>query len=159
MRTRLNDEFTARHQAADQLQQERDFSATLINSANMVICCMEPDLNIASINPAAILLTGYHHQELLQHNWLDLFVSKEQRDELAATLADQGALEDRGRSPCTTSRATSWYCSGPSPFYEGPNLKYLIGFGYDITPSKRWSGRSPCSTSSWKARWRNAPAA
>ena len=59
MRTRLNDEFTARHQAADQLQQERDFSATLINSANMVICCMEPDLNIASINPAAILLTGY----------------------------------------------------------------------------------------------------
>ena len=69
-------EFTARHQAADQLQQERDFLRHLINSANMVICCMEPDLNIASINPAAILLTGYHHQELLQHNWLDLFVSK-----------------------------------------------------------------------------------
>ncbi|MDT9091250.1 hypothetical protein, partial [Escherichia coli] len=34
MRTRLNDEFAARHQAAEQLQQERDFSATLINSAN-----------------------------------------------------------------------------------------------------------------------------
>ncbi len=95
MRTRLNDEFTARHQAADQLQQERDFSATLINSANMVICCMEPDLNIASINPAAILLTGYHHEELLQHNWLDLFVSQEQRAELAAILSDQGSLDDR----------------------------------------------------------------
>lgn len=72
-----------------------DFSATLINSANMVICCMEPDLNIASINPAAILLTGYHHEELLQHNWLDLFVSQEQRAELAAILSDQGSLDDR----------------------------------------------------------------
>jgi PAS domain S-box-containing protein len=159
MRTRLNDEFTARHQAADQLQQERDFSATLINSANMVICCMEPDLNIASINPAAILLTGYHHQELLQHNWLDLFVSKEQRDELAATLAEQGALEDREitmHDQQGNELVLQWTFA---PFYEGPNLKYLIGFGYDITPSRRWSGRSPCSTSSWKARWRNVPAA
>ncbi|RWT05844.1 ATP-binding protein [Aeromonas caviae] len=137
MRTRLNDEFTARHQAADQLQQERDFSATLINSANMVICCMEPDLNIASINPAAILLTGYHHQELLQHNWLDLFVSKEQRDELAATLADQGALEDREitmHDQQGNELVLQWTFA---PFYEGPNLKYLIGFGYDITPLKK----------------------
>ncbi|AUT42670.1 ATP-binding protein [Aeromonas sp. ASNIH5] len=136
MRTRLNDEFTARHQAADQLQQER-FSATLINSANMVICCMEPDLNIASINPAAILLTGYHHQELLQHNWLDLFVSKEQRDELAATLADQGALEDREitmHDQQGNELVLQWTFA---PFYEGPNLKYLIGFGYDITPLKK----------------------
>lgn len=137
MRTRLNDEFTARHQAADQLQQERDFSATLINSANMVICCMEPDLNIASINPAAILLTGYHHQELLQHNWLDLFVSKEQRDELAATLAEQGALEDREitmHDQQGNELVLQWTFA---PFYEGPNLKYLIGFGYDITPLKK----------------------
>ncbi len=137
MRTRLNDEFTARHQAADQLQQERDFSATLINSANMVICCMEPDLNIASINPAAILLTGYHHEELLQHNWLDLFVSQEQRDELAAILTEQGALEDREitmHDQQGNELVLQWTFA---PFYEGPNLKYLIGFGYDITPLKK----------------------
>lgn len=119
------------------MQQERDFSATLINSANMVICCMEPNLNIASINPAAILLTGYHHQELLQHNWLDLFVSKEQRDELAATLADQGALEDREitmHDQQGNELVLQWTFA---PFYEGHNLKYLIGFGYDITPLKK----------------------
>jgi len=137
MRTRLNDEFTARHQAADQLQQERDFSATLINSANMVICCMEPDLNIASINPAAILLTGYHHEELLQHNWLDLFVSQEQRAELAAILSDQGSLDDREiimHDQQGHELVLQWTFA---PFYEGPNLKYLIGFGYDITRLKK----------------------
>ncbi|WP_174704170.1 ATP-binding protein [Aeromonas dhakensis] len=137
MRTRLLDEFAARHQAAEQLQQERDFSATLINSANMVICCMEPDLNIASINPAAILLTGYHQQEILQHNWLDLFVSKEQRDQLAATLADHGAIEDKEvmmHDQQGHELVLQWTFA---PFYEGPNLKYLIGFGYDITRLKK----------------------
>ncbi|AHV37268.1 ATP-binding protein [Aeromonas dhakensis] len=137
MRTRLLDEFAARHQAAEQLQQERDFSATLINSANMVICCMEPDLNIASINPAAILLTGYHQQEILQHNWLDLFVSKEQRDQLAATLADHGSIEDKEvmmHDQQGHELVLQWTFA---PFYEGPNLKYLIGFGYDITRLKK----------------------
>ncbi|HDX8378446.1 TPA: PAS domain S-box protein [Aeromonas salmonicida] len=137
MRTRLNDEFAARHQAAEQLQQERDFSATLINSANMVICCMEPDLNIASINPAAILLTGYHQQEILQHNWLDLFVSQEQREELTLALADHGAIEDKEvimHDQQGHELVLQWTFA---PFYEGPNLKYLIGFGYDITRLKK----------------------
>ncbi|ATP07290.1 sensor histidine kinase [Aeromonas salmonicida subsp. pectinolytica 34mel] len=137
MRARLNDEFAARHQAAEQLQQDRDFSATLINSANMVICCMEPDLNIASINPAAILLTGYHQQEILQHNWLDLFVSQEQREDLTLTLADHGAIEDKEvimHDQQGHELVLQWTFA---PFYEGPNLKYLIGFGYDITRLKK----------------------
>ncbi|PRM86870.1 histidine kinase, partial [Aliarcobacter cryaerophilus] len=137
MRARLNDEFAARHQAAEQLQQERDFSATLINSANMVICCMEPDLNIASINPAAILLTGYHQQEILQHNWLELFVSQEQREDLTLTLADHGAIEDKEvimHDQQGNELVLQWTFA---PLYEGPTLKYLIGFGYDITRLKK----------------------
>jgi PAS domain S-box-containing protein len=137
MRTRLNDEFAARHQAAEQLQQERDFSATLINSANMLICCMEPNLTIASINPAAILLTGYHQQEILQHSWLDLFVSQEQREELALILADHGSIEDKEvimHDQQGHELVLQWTFA---PFYEGINLKYLIGFGYDITRLKK----------------------
>ena len=136
MRTRLRDELVARHQAAEQLQQERDFSATLINSANMVICCMEPDLTIASINPAAILLTGYHQQELLQHNWLDLFVSPTQREELNNILAAEGLLADQEvimHDQQAHELVLQWTFV---PFYDGPNLKYQIGFGYDITQLK-----------------------
>ncbi len=159
MRTRLNDEFAARHQAAEQLQQERDFSATLINSANMVICCMEPDLNIASINPAAILLTGYHQQEILQHNWLDLFVSKAQRDELAATLADHGSIEDKEvimHDQQGHELVLQWTFA---PFYEGPNLKYLIGFGYDITRLKKVEREIIQLNEQLEGRWWSAPAA
>ncbi|KIQ78467.1 ATP-binding protein [Aeromonas sp. L_1B5_3] len=137
MRTRLRDELLARHQAVEQLQQERDFSATLINSANMVICCMEPDLTIASINPAAILLTGYHQQELLQHNWLDLFVSNAQRQELSNILSAEGSLADKVvimHDQQAHELVLQWTFV---PFYEGPNLKYQIGFGYDITKVER----------------------
>ncbi|MBL0612155.1 PAS domain S-box protein [Aeromonas jandaei] len=137
MRTRLRDELLARHQAVEQLQQERDFSATLINSANMVICCMEPDLTIASINPAAILLTGYHQQELLQHNWLDLFVSNTQRQELSNILSAEGSLADKVvimHDQQAHELVLQWTFV---PFYEGPNLKYQIGFGYDITQLKK----------------------
>ncbi|WP_033138530.1 ATP-binding protein [Aeromonas finlandensis] len=137
MRTRLRDELLARHQAVEQLQQERDFSATLINSANMVICCMEPDLTIASINPAAILLTGYHQQELLQHNWLDLFVSPSQRQEVSDILSTDGSLADKVvimHDQQTHELVLQWTFV---PFYEGPNLKYQIGFGYDITQLKK----------------------
>ncbi|WP_429140358.1 ATP-binding protein [Aeromonas allosaccharophila] len=137
MRTRLRDELVARHQAAEQLQQERDFSATQINSANMVICCMEPDLTIASINPAAILLTGYHQQELLQHNWLDLFVSPTQREELNNILAAEGSLADQEvimHDQQAHELVLQWTFV---PFYDGPNLKYQIGFGYDITQLKK----------------------
>ncbi|MGL5522510.1 MAG: ATP-binding protein [Aeromonas veronii] len=137
MRTRLRDELVARHQAVEQLQQERDFSATLINSANMVICCMEPDLTIASINPAAILLTGYHHQELLQHNWLDLFVSPAQREELNDILAAEGSLADKEvimHDQQAHELVLQWTFVS---FYDGPNLKYQIGFGYDITQLKK----------------------
>ncbi|MCE9952311.1 ATP-binding protein [Aeromonas allosaccharophila] len=137
MRTRLRDELVARHQAAEQLQQERDFSATLINSANMVICCMEPDLTIASINPAAILLTGYHQQELLLHNWLDLFVSPTQREELNNILAAEGSLADQEvimHDQQAHELVLQWTFV---PFYDGPNLKYQIGFGYDITQLKK----------------------
>ncbi|MGU5636512.1 ATP-binding protein [Aeromonas veronii] len=137
MRTRLRDELVARHQAVEQLQKERDFSATLINSANMVICCMEPDLTIASINPAAILLTGYHQQELLQHNWLDLFVSPAQREELNDILAAEGSLADKEvimHDQQAHELVLQWTFV---PFYDGPNLKYQIGFGYDITQLKK----------------------
>jgi PAS domain S-box-containing protein len=136
MGSRLQDELMARHQSAEQLQQERDFSATLINSANMVICCLDPDLTIASVNPAAILLTGYHQQEIQGHNWLELFVDEAQRDPIRARIAAQEKIEDEEllmRDQDGGELTLQWTFA---PFYEGEALKYLIGFGYDITRLK-----------------------
>ncbi|MFM4944566.1 ATP-binding protein [Aeromonas bivalvium] len=137
MRSRLQDEFMARHRSAEQLQQERDFSATLINSANMIICCLEPDLTIASVNPAAVLLTGYHQQEIQGRNWLSLFVEEAQRDPIQARIARQEKIEDEELTMFDQDGGELTLQWTFAPFYEGENLKYLIGFGYDITRLKR----------------------
>ncbi|MGY3870103.1 ATP-binding protein [Aeromonas crassostreae] len=137
MRSRLQDELMARHQSAVQLQQERDFSATLINSANMIICCLEPDLTIASVNPAAVLLTGYHQLEIQGLNWLTLFVEEAQRDPIQARIARQEKIEDEELTMFDQDGGELTLQWTFAPFYEGEDLKYLIGFGYDITRLKR----------------------
>lgn len=137
MRTRLSDEFSARQQALEQLQQERDFSATLINSSNVLICCLEPDLSIASINPAAILLTGYVQHEILGQRWDDIFVNRQQRDQLAASLQEHRPHEEIEVPMLDQQGHELVLLWSFAPFYEGPDLKYLIGFGYDITKIKQ----------------------
>ncbi|WP_108652621.1 ATP-binding protein [Dongshaea marina] len=137
MRTTIQVELEARQKAVEQLQQERDFSATIINSSNLVISCLEPDLSIASINPAAVLLTGYLKEEMLSKNWLDLFVTKEMRDELAVELENMSVIEDREIVMLDQQGAELILEWTFVPFHENNELKYLIGFGYDITPLKR----------------------
>ncbi|MFR9721418.1 ATP-binding protein [Aeromonas diversa] len=137
MRARLGNEFNARQQALEQLQQERDFSATLINSSNVLICCLEPNLAIASINPAATLLTGYVENEILTKNWLDLFVNPQQRESVAERLEHLGMVEELEVHMQDQQDHELILLWSFVPFYEGPELKYLIGFGYDITKLKQ----------------------
>ena len=75
MRISLADEFASRQLMTEKLQQERDFSTTLINSSNLVICCLDTQLRIVTVNPAAVLLTGYVQQEMLGLPWPERFVS------------------------------------------------------------------------------------
>ena len=137
MRLSLADEFASRQMMTEKLQQERDFSTTLINSSTLVICCLDTELNIVTVNPAAILLTGYTQQEMLGQSWLECFVSPDERELLTNELEQAGVLEHR--------EVTSQDQQGEElilqwsfvPFYEGADLKYRIAFGYDITPLKR----------------------
>ena len=137
MRRRFGEELQARQQMLEQLQQERDFSATLVNSSNVLICCLEPNLSLASINPAAILLTGYAQHEMQGKNWLDLFVSPAQRASIAEQLDHLGFVDELEIHMIDQQHHELTLLWTFVPFYDGPELKYLIGFGYDITKLKR----------------------
>ena len=137
MRMSLANEFASRQLMTEKLQQERDFSTTLINSSTLVICCLDTDLKIVTVNPAAILLTGYAQQEMLGQPWLERFVSPDERAQLAEELDQAGMLENRevrSQDQQGEELILQWNFV---PFYEGPDLKYRIAFGYDITPLKR----------------------
>lgn len=137
MQKRIVSELTDKKRAIEALQQERDFSATIINSSSTVICCLDNDLKIATINPAAVILTGYSQEELHKKNWLDIFVLDDHKQEMLTKLENNEAIhsiEIDMHDQMGEKNTLLWTFSA---FYEGMNIKYLIGFGHDITPQKQ----------------------
>ena len=137
MQKRIVAELTDKEIAINELQQERDFSATIINSSSTVICCLNSDLKIVTINPAAVILTGYSQEELKQKNWLDIFVLENERTKLQERLSENEPLlsvEIEMHDQMAEVNTLLWTFSA---FYEGMEIKYLIGFGHDITPQKQ----------------------
>ena len=137
MQKRIFTELTDKERVIGELQQERDFSATIINASSTVICCLDRDFRIATINPAAVILTGYSQEELIKENWLDTFVLPERREELLEKLVHNDsihAIEIEMHDQTGEVNILLWTFSA---FYEGMKIKYLIGFGQDITDQKQ----------------------
>ncbi|MDA7746379.1 ATP-binding protein [Psychromonas sp.] len=137
MQKRIVAELTDKEIAINELQQERDFSATVINSSNTIICCLDADFKIVTINPAAVILTGYSQEELNSKHWLDIFVLGERKAELFEKLSNNEPMhniEIKMHDQMGEVNTLLWTFSA---FYEGMDIKYLIGFGHDITPQKQ----------------------
>lgn len=137
MQEKILAEFTAKKIAMEELQQEQDFSATIIKSSNTVICCLDNALNITTINPAAVNLTGYPQAQLLQKNWLDIFVLAERQQELQEKLSSNTEIHNLEINMHDKTGRTNTLLWTFSAFYEGEHIKYLIGFGHDITAQKQ----------------------
>jgi PAS domain S-box-containing protein len=137
MQKRIVAELTDKKIAIEALQQERDFSATVINSSSTVICCLDADLKITTINPAAVILTGYSQEELYKKEWLDIFVLDDKKEIMRAKLEHNEAIQGIEINMNDQMGSVNTLLWTFSAFYEGMNIKYLIGFGHDITPQKQ----------------------
>lgn len=137
MQKRIVAELTDKEIAINELQQERDFSATIINSSSTIICCLDANFKIATINPAAVILTGYSQEELNQKNWLDIFVLEKRREELRNKLIANESLNSIEINMHDQMGEVNTLLWTFSAFYEGMDIKYLIGFGHDITAQKK----------------------
>lgn len=137
MQEKILAEFTAKKIAMEELQREQDFSATIIKSSNTVICCLDQALKISTINPAAVMLTGYQQTELLQKSWLDIFVLAERQQELRQKLQSNAVIHNLEINMHDKTGKTNTLLWTFSAFYEGSHIKYLIGFGHDITAQKQ----------------------
>ncbi len=137
MRDKIVSELRAKEKSNKQLERERDFSATIINSSTTVICCLNEDLSISNINPAGVVLTGYSQEEMTGRNWLNLFVDEEHKENLLEKLKENKAVKDLEVSMTDQMSETNILLWSFAPFYEGDKFKFYIGFGYDVSPLKR----------------------
>lgn len=137
MREKIQMEFDAKLQATEQLAQERDFSATVINASNAVITCLDSNLNILSTNPAGVMLTGHSQVELEGENWLSLFVDKESREKIETPLRELRLLQDQELTLDEANGQKATLLWSFVPFYEGSQVSRLIAFGYDVSALKK----------------------
>jgi PAS domain S-box-containing protein len=137
MQQKIFTELNNKKAIIKELQQERDFSATIINSSSSIICCLDKELKIDTINPAAVILTGYAREELHNRSLQDIFVLDERKQEIQSMLEAHEYISSieidmHDQTGCVNTLLWTF-----SPFYEEMELKYLIAFGYDITPQKQ----------------------
>jgi PAS domain S-box-containing protein len=136
MRKAISNEIKSNEQKKISLKNQRDFSNTLLNSCSMIICRLDSDFKIVSINSATTMITGLLEFEVIGKPWLETFVDEKQRAETDAqihestyTILNDLIMKDSQRR----SIHMQWNFV---PFYEENNLKYHIAFGYDITQLK-----------------------
>lgn len=138
MRMKMIDELEERQRSRVQLEQERDFSATIIRSSTSVICCLHEDMSIYSINPSGELLTGIDQQALIGQSWPKLF-TQDDKSPFASVSGDREHVEEVSglevvmHNPEGEPRTLTWNFV---PFFNQDVLEYYIAFGHDVTDWK-----------------------
>ncbi|BEU01522.1 sensor histidine kinase [Agarivorans sp. OAG1] len=137
MTQKIDHEFDQKLKATEQLAHERDFSATVINASNAVIVTLDNQLNVLTANPAGVMLTGFHQEELEGQNWLSVFIDNDMREKIETDLRQLRVIQDQELT--LTDQANNQYTLLWTfvPFYEGNHVSRMIAFGYDVTPLKR----------------------
>ncbi len=73
------------HKAEEELlRKERDFSKSLIDTAQSIVLVLDTEGRIAQINPYMEAITGYKQPEVEGKDWFDTFLPKDDHSELRA---------------------------------------------------------------------------
>ncbi len=124
-----------------ELEQERDFVRSLLDTANSLIVCLDSEARITVFNRECERLTGYSRDEVLGRRWPELFLPPEARHD---GLTDFGHWvhehpEDMYEGPLVTKsgeiRTILW--SNSALFSSNMDGLTAIAVGQDITERKR----------------------
>ena len=135
-RAKTISEFNARQLVNEKLSYERDFSKTVINYSNTVICCLNKDLTIDSSNPAGSEITGLTVDEILGQDWLSIFVDSKQQSDLRQALQRYESFESIEIPLNSKTARSSTLIWSFAPFYDAGSIRFMIGFGQDVTQLK-----------------------
>lgn len=136
MRQMLFKEIRNNRFTNQELKRQRDFSTTLLNSCNLIICKLDPEYKIVDVNSSTSLMTGFLDFEINGKQWLEVFVTRNKRQEIKSRLKKSVFCNIKDLATQDQNGNTlylEWYIV---PFYEENDLKYHIAFGYDITKLK-----------------------
>ena len=86
-------DISERRQAEQRLNRERDFSSTMVNTAQMIVLVLNPDASIRYFNPFMEAVSGYRIAEVRDKDWFDIFLPQQERNRVHALFAKVLASE------------------------------------------------------------------
>ena len=123
----------------EELSQERDFNANLLDTAQVMIVTLDRQGRIVMVNPFAQALTGYQEDELIERDFIDVLLPQESNPELRRHLQEDLAVNERKHLrhealvTCKdgTIRNITWYHSRLTGL--APDDPVILSVGLDIT--------------------------
>lgn len=134
-------DITARQQALATLRQERDFSNSLVETAQVIILVLSPQGRILRFNPFAEELLGYSLPEVEGQDWFDRFLPEPERSKLRELFVDAlGDIQTHGNVNAVLTKdgrslLIEWYDKTLKD-EEGKTIG-LLSIGMDVTERQR----------------------
>ncbi len=123
------------------LTEERDFTRSILDTANSIIVCLDEQARITVFNKELERLTGYSQAEVLGQSWPDLLVPEEQRHEGLDNFKEwvRQHPEDRYEGPILTRTGKTRTILWSNSSFVNPHTNKLtaIAIGHDITDRKQ----------------------
>jgi two-component system cell cycle sensor histidine kinase/response regulator CckA len=75
-------DITHRKRVEEDLRKAKEFSESLIETANAIILTLDKDANITIFNHFAEQITGYKKEEVIGKNWFDVFIQAKDKPKI-----------------------------------------------------------------------------
>jgi two-component system cell cycle sensor histidine kinase/response regulator CckA len=121
-------DITEAKRAQEEIVRAKEFSETLIRTANVMVVGLDLDGRVTLFNEAAEHVTGYTFEELRGHPWFEL-VAGGDRDRADAAETDESPILTKSGE----ERFVSWR---NSEVHENGRITGTISFGIDLTEQK-----------------------
>ncbi len=134
-------DITESWQARRQLDEERSFVRSLLETANSLVVCLDAHASITIFNREMEKVTGYSREEVLGKSWPDIFLPSDHRRHAIDNFAVwvRAHPQDVYEGPLVTKsgeiRTVLW--SNTAVFTEDSDELTAIAVGQDITERKK----------------------
>lgn len=138
--TGIAQDITDRKLAEDQLRNAKEFSETLIQTANVIILGLDTDGNIDIFNETAKKITGYTLAELKHKNWFEILTPKERYPRVWEEFSrlTTGGIPQVFENPILTKTGEERHIMWQNNQVRANNqIIATISFGNDITERKQ----------------------
>jgi PAS domain S-box-containing protein len=154
-------DISANYKIRKELEYERDFISSLLDTANSLIICLDANDKIIVFNKECERITGYTLEEIRGENWRELLFPREGRQ-----LDNFGFSENLDDRPVTRFESSLLTKTGEEKYilwshsafsYPESGEKIAIAVGHDITERKKAEKNLEESEKHFRAVWDNLP--